>query len=140
MQGPSAAEAVVARHASPQMGILTTLGARAQREGAHGVVRVELAVGGEVEVEQVEVQRVRERPVVERVQHERGGLHHDRLHLVRRADRPLLEEVRVVAHLAQLHQHLDGQRQSHARLWGSLLAAPQPPRASTVAPWLLQRV
>ena len=79
---------------------------RAQREGAHGVVAVELAVGGEVEVEQVEVDLARERAVVERGEHEARGLHDEGLHLVRRADRPLLEEVGVVAHLAQLHEHV----------------------------------
>ena len=97
------------------------LGARVQGVGAHRVVRVELAVGGEVEVEEVEMDDVGERSIVERVQHEAGGLDQQRRHVVWRADRALLEEVGVVTHLAQLHEHVhDADERAAAELGARL--------------------
>eukprot|EP00965_Chrysotila_dentata_P166233 5487926-Pleurochrysis_carterae.AAC.1 len=49
---------------------------------------------------------VAQRPIVERAQDKGGALHQQRLHLVRRADGPLLEQVRVVTYLAQLHEYV----------------------------------
>ena len=51
-----------------------------------------------------------------------------------------MEHVRVcVTSTHQRRTSLDGQRQRNERLWDGLRTAPQPLRASAVAPWLLQR-